>query len=129
MLDCYVANVDSTPLIIEPNASILVRDRRTINYVLRGSLFTASYSESGDSLGYNSNSTPIIIRSGEDAKFSIVTNETQGELVDGSAVRECFSRGLALCRIKVSLRKVGLIRRQAYLSPSIPFAEPKSPPK
>jgi hypothetical protein len=129
MLECYVANVDSTPLIIEPNASIIVRDRRTINYVLRGSLLAAPYSESGDSLGYHSTSTPIIIRSGEDARFAIVTNETQGELIDGSAVRECFSRGVALCRIKVFLRKVGLLRRQSYLSPSIRFAEPKSSPK
>ncbi len=119
-LTCYLANLNNTPLVIENECTLTITDRTIVRYSQPCYLTLLKYKKDGSS-SYVDTLNPIVIKPSTDTEFAVMTKDIQGDMDLGNAVREAFDRGEGKCHVSLWIRKVGLIRRQRYNSPSTNF--------
>jgi hypothetical protein len=115
VLYCYIANMNNYPVIIERHISLTVVDREKVKYPEPCYLALVKTTDKEEEYIADTN-TPLVVPAGTDATFAVITRDTQGKMPLGSAIRECYNRGQARCNIAVTLRKVGLVKRQKFRS-------------
>ena len=118
---CFLANMNNTPLVVENQATLTVVDRRRVKYKIKCYISLIKKKDNGESVIVDT-ANPMVLKTGSDTEFIIITEKTQAGMEFGGAIREAFDRGShAKCHITLNIKKVGLLKRQKFRSPSIKF--------
>ena len=120
---CYLANMSNSPVVIEKDGYVHVRDKTRVHYKEDCYLLLIRRDDKGARSLQDTN-TPLVIKQGEDCEFAFITKSAQSGMELGKALREAFDRGQGKCHLTVVLRRVGLLKRQRYRSASSQFCEP-----
>jgi hypothetical protein len=119
---CYFANLSQSPVVIENRGGVSIFDKGT-KFKLTEECYLANLQTNEGKRSILDTINPIILRGGADAEFVFITKHTQSQMELGKHLREVFERGRATVRLSFRVRKVGLLKRQRYVSPSFPFVE------
>lgn len=118
----YFANLSSAPIVIENDGEVLVHDKTT-KFKLRERCYLANLQLKEGKSSIVDTNKPIVIRGGADAEFVFITRKTQTEMTLGSHLRTVFESGTARVKVSFPIRKVGLLKRQRFVSPGFKFEE------
>lgn len=110
-LYCYFANLSHNPLIIEKDACLTVVQKGQVKISEPCYVTILKLDEDGDQYIADTQ-TPLTVRSESDVEFCLVTNKTQGEMNLGGVMRDVYDKGGGKCYLTVTVRRVGLFKRQ-----------------
>lgn len=125
-LTCFLANTSTSPLIVEKKGRLTIVDRRT-KTKFREECYLVLVDE--DDMSFTDTSTPLIIPGGTGKVFALLTTHKQKDMELGSAVREVYERKDGHCHLTVTLRRLGIFRRQRYRTDTAPFLPNSGKPK
>lgn len=118
----FFANLRSTPVLVEPQAYLSVRDNTGATFHELCDMALQTEKESGEIIRRPSDS-PVVIPSGESKALSFFTRNTQQKMQRGQAFRECFASGQAVAKLTLTIRGVGLLRRSSISTSTERFVE------
>ncbi len=111
----YFANLSNYPMIIDREDFLVVCDPTSKPFKEDCYLAVVKDNSIVDT------NTPIVVKPGEDANICFITDRIQKDMPLGTAVRESYNRGQASCRIRIKLRKIGLVKTQRVWSSKTKF--------
>jgi len=120
--EVYLGNLSPYPIVVDTSAQLVVRDAHGTTFSEPCYLVKITYDQDGMDRTLRDTRTPIVVRSGEDAVFGLITVNRQRDMQRGMAIRETFDGGGGVCSLQVTVEKVGLLRRQRFASRYVPFA-------
>lgn len=119
----YIANLNSYPLIIEPDATLFIMDKKTGKFSEACELAIVDVSEAGElRLTYPAR-RPIVLKPTSGLELGFISKKNQGSMELGAEIRASFNRKQAECQIEICVRQVGLFKRRKYKSPKTRFVE------
>jgi hypothetical protein len=116
----FVANLGRAPFLVEPTATLEVRDTTGAVYSEICSLFAIEKTSNGEETSQRTE-VPLIVRSQSDAVIGFITTKTQAEMDRGGAFREVYKSGKATCQVQFSVQQTGLSTTAVFHSPKVPF--------
>jgi hypothetical protein len=123
----YLANLRSTPMLIEPTAVLHVRDYTGATFAEVCKM--AVYGEDSKRQRRFTADSPLVVPSGVSSRFTLFTKNTQNEMSRGQAFRDAFVHNQALAWLELYVHGVGLRRRVSVTTPKYTFsAEPIAAP-
>ncbi|HBG78283.1 MAG TPA: hypothetical protein DDW84_05475 [Phycisphaerales bacterium] len=117
---CYLANLNDTPIIIQTQACLHIRDKTGVRYEEDCYIALLKAGKDGD-MNLTDTKTPLVVPAGKDVQFALITTNTQIRMKRGTAVRECFERKESKCHATVKIQRVGLFGQQRFCSQSATF--------
>jgi hypothetical protein len=120
----YFANLSQYPVVIENASTAILRDQQSglrVTVPCYLALRESADAAKGEQL--RDTSRPIVVAPGSGSSFALITHATQLQMPLGSAVREAYDRGAAQCRLRISILRVGLFKRQSFMSVWTPFVD------
>jgi len=119
----YIANLNNYPLVIEADAKIIIRDKKTGDFSEICELAIVKVSQDGSLSMTRTAKMPIVLRPSSSIQLGFITKKTQGDMPLGADIRAAFNRKQSNCQIEISVRKIGLLKRRTYTSAKAQFVE------
>jgi hypothetical protein len=118
-LELYFANLSRYPVIVEPDARLVVTDPEGKDFDEPMLMVRLTYQDDRRSIA--DTQTPCVVPSGGDVRFGLVTRDRQFEMARGLALREVFNSGRGRVSARVRIQRVGLLKHQWLSTLPTPF--------
>lgn len=121
----YISNINNYPLIISPNAKVIIKGQKGGNYIEDCKMALAQQKKDEGYLETINYATqlPIILQSNSDKLVSFTTNKTQKNMINGEAIREVIVKRQGTCFIEIEIQRIGLIKHQKYRTGKIDLSK------
>jgi len=121
-VELFIANLRSTPLLLENTANIYVKDKTGATFCEKCKLSIREKNDAGKTIQQPSN-YPLIIPNGGSVTISYFTEKSQKEMDCGDDFRSAFIKKQAEAWLELSMSGVGLIKKRIYKTDKKKFVE------